>query len=187
MPGCRRARQTWCWALGQAPVRPLASHPDVDLVSFTGGVVTGRAVMAAAAATVKKVALELGGKNPNIVFADSDWEAAIDNALTAVFLHSGQVCSAGARLIVEESIHDKFIDEVVRRAQLIRLGGPDDASRRDRTTHLCRPPRQGRLVRGCCAWQRVRSSGAVERSLTIPTSRQASSTCPRCWTAAHHR
>jgi betaine-aldehyde dehydrogenase len=105
---------------------PLASHPDVDLVSFTGGLVTGRLIMASAAATVKKVALELGGKNPNIVFADADFEAAVDNALTAVFLHSGQVCSAGARLIVEESIHDTFVDEVVRRAQLIRMGGPDD-------------------------------------------------------------
>jgi betaine-aldehyde dehydrogenase len=105
---------------------PLASHPDVDLVSFTGGVVTGRALMAAAAPTVKKVALELGGKNPNIVFADADQETAIDYALTAVFLHSGQVCSAGARLLVEESIRESFVDEVVRRAQLIRLGGPDD-------------------------------------------------------------
>ena len=105
---------------------PLASHPDVDLVSFTGGVVTGRAVMVAAAQTVKKVALELGGKNPNVVFADADFDTAVDFALTAVFLHSGQVCSAGARLLVEESIREKFVDEVVRRAQLIRLGGPDD-------------------------------------------------------------
>jgi betaine-aldehyde dehydrogenase len=82
--------------------------------------------MADAAATVKKVALELGGKNPNIVFADADLEAAIDNALTAVFLHSGQVCSAGARLLVEEPIHDRVVDEVVRRARRIRLGGPFD-------------------------------------------------------------
>ena len=67
--------------------------------------------MAAAAATVKKVALELGGKNPNIVFADADVDVALDYALTAVFLHSGQVCSAGARLLVEESIHDRFVDE----------------------------------------------------------------------------
>ena len=105
---------------------PLAEHPDVDLVSFTGGLVTGRTVMAAAAVTVKKVALELGGKNPNVVFADADRETALDMALTAVFLHSGQVCSAGARLVVEESIHDEFVDELVRRAQAIRLGGPFD-------------------------------------------------------------
>ncbi|CAM5731960.1 Betaine-aldehyde dehydrogenase OS=Streptomyces alboniger OX=132473 GN=CP975_01100 PE=3 SV=1 [Streptomyces alboniger] len=105
---------------------PLADHPDVDLVSFTGGLQTGRGLMAAAAGTVKKVALELGGKNPNIVFADADFETAVDMALTAVFLHSGQVCSAGARLLVEDSLHDRFVDEVVRRARLIRLGGPFD-------------------------------------------------------------
>jgi betaine-aldehyde dehydrogenase len=105
---------------------PLGDHPDVDLVSFTGGLQTGRRLMAAGAGTVKKVALELGGKNPNIVFADADFETAVDMALTAVFLHSGQVCSAGARLLVEDSLHDRFVDEVVRRASAIRLGGPFD-------------------------------------------------------------
>jgi betaine-aldehyde dehydrogenase len=104
----------------------LSEDPRVDLVSFTGGVPTGKRIMAAAATTVKKVALELGGKNPNVVFADADLESALDFALTAVFLHSGQVCSAGARLVVEEAIHDEFVDEVVRRAQRIRLGGPFD-------------------------------------------------------------
>jgi betaine-aldehyde dehydrogenase len=106
---------------------PLSTHPDIDMVSFTGGLLTGKKIMAAASETVKKVALELGGKNPNIVFADADMDAAIDNALTAVFLHSGQVCSAGARLIVEKSIHDKFVNEVARRADLIRLGSPEDS------------------------------------------------------------
>lgn len=105
---------------------PLASHPDIDLVSFTGGLATGRKIMEAAAPTVKKVALELGGKNPNIVFADADWDAALDNAATAVFLHSGQVCSAGSRLIVEASIHDEFVARLVEVAEGIRLGGPDD-------------------------------------------------------------
>ena len=114
--------------LGAGPTAgaPLSSDPNIDLVSFTGGLATGRVIMAAAAATVKKVALELGGKNPNIVFADADWDAALDNALTAVFLHSGQVCSAGARLIVEESIHDEFVDALVQAAKGIRLGGPHD-------------------------------------------------------------
>ena len=105
---------------------PLAEHPDVDLVSFTGGLETGRWIMAAAAQTVKKVALELGGKNPNIIFADADLETAVDFALTAVFLHSGQVCSAGSRLIVQDEVHDRVVDEVVRRAGAIRLGGPFD-------------------------------------------------------------
>ncbi len=105
---------------------PLSTDPRVDLVSFTGGLETGKRIMAAAAGTVKKVALELGGKNPNIVFADADREAALDNALTAVFLHSGQVCSAGARLLVEESIAEEFVAELVRRAGSIRLGGPFD-------------------------------------------------------------
>jgi betaine-aldehyde dehydrogenase len=111
---------------GASAGAPLATHPAVDMVSFTGGLITGRRIMADAAATVKKVALELGGKNPNIIFADADLDAAIDNALTAVFLHSGQVCSAGARLLVEESIHDRVVDDIVRRAQRIRLGGPFD-------------------------------------------------------------
>ena len=105
---------------------PLSTHPDVDLVSFTGGLETGRILMANAAPTVKKVALELGGKNPNIVFADADRDVALDMALTAVFLHSGQVCSAGARLIIQDSIKDDFVDELVERAQRIRLGGPFD-------------------------------------------------------------
>ncbi|WP_030512274.1 aldehyde dehydrogenase family protein [Microbispora rosea] len=105
---------------------PLAEHPDVDMVSFTGGLTTGRRIMASAAQTVKRVALELGGKNPNIVFADADFDTAVDFAVTAVFLHSGQVCSAGARLLVEDSVHEEFVDAVVRRAERIRLGGPFD-------------------------------------------------------------
>lgn len=105
---------------------PLSTHADVDMVSFTGGLHTGRRLMANAAETVKKVALELGGKNPNVVFADADFDAALDNALNAAFVHSGQVCSAGARLIVEESIAERFTDELVRRAKQIRLGGPYD-------------------------------------------------------------
>jgi betaine-aldehyde dehydrogenase len=114
--------------LGAGPTAgaPLSTHPAVDLVSFTGGLQTGRHLMASAAQSVKKIALELGGKNPNIVFADADRDVALDFALTAVFLHSGQVCSAGARLIVQDSIKDDFVDEIVARAREIRLGGPFD-------------------------------------------------------------
>ncbi|MFJ2716927.1 aldehyde dehydrogenase family protein [Streptomyces sp. NPDC087437] len=105
----------------------LAEHPDVGLVSFTGGLVSGAKVARAAADTVKKVALELGGKNPNIVFADAcatdeGFDTAVDQALNAAFLHSGQVCSAGARLIVEEPVRERFVAELARRARKIRLG-----------------------------------------------------------------
>ncbi|MDT0380485.1 aldehyde dehydrogenase family protein [Streptomyces sp. DSM 42041] len=105
----------------------LSAHPDVDLVSFTGGLVSGVKVAQAAAPTVKKVALELGGKNPNVVFADAcateqGFDTAVDQALNAAFIHSGQVCSAGARLIVEESVRDRFVAELAARAQRIRLG-----------------------------------------------------------------
>lgn len=118
--------------LGAGPTAgaPLTEDPRVDMVSFTGGLVTGRRIMAAAAPTVKKVALELGGKNPNIVFADADFEAAVDYALMAIFLHSGQVCSAGARLLVQDELHDAFVDELVGRARAIPLGGPFDENAR---------------------------------------------------------
>ncbi|MFI1830827.1 aldehyde dehydrogenase family protein [Streptomyces sp. NPDC020412] len=118
--------------LGSGPEvgAPLAEDPRVDLVSFTGGLATGRRIMASAAPTVKRIALELGGKNPNIVFADADFDTAVDHALTAVFLHSGQVCSAGARLLVQDELHDAFVDAVVEGARGIRLGGPFDEEAR---------------------------------------------------------
>ncbi|MFF8283705.1 aldehyde dehydrogenase family protein [Streptomyces albus] len=105
----------------------LSEHPDVDLVSFTGGLASGTKVAQAAAPTVKKVALELGGKNPNVVFADAcateeGFDTAVDQALNAAFIHSGQVCSAGARLIIEESVKDRFVTELASRARRIRLG-----------------------------------------------------------------
>lgn len=109
--------------LGPGPVgAALVEHEAVDLVSFTGGLDTGRAILRAAAATVKRVSVELGGKNPNIVFADTDLATVVDNALTAVFLHAGQVCSAGARLIVQDEVHDAVVDGVAAGAERIRLG-----------------------------------------------------------------
>ncbi|MFD0433256.1 aldehyde dehydrogenase family protein [Streptomyces chartreusis] len=100
----------------------LTGHPEVDLVSFTGGLSTGRSIMASAAQGPKNIALELGGKNPNIVFADADFDAAVDYALDAAFLHAGQVCSAGSRLMVEDSLHDRFVEAYADRARSIRLG-----------------------------------------------------------------
>ncbi|MFD7027542.1 aldehyde dehydrogenase family protein [Streptomyces sp. NPDC059917] len=109
----------------------LAAHPDVDLVSFTGGLGSGTKVAHAAVDTVKKLALELGGKNPNVVFADAcataaGFDTAVDQALNAAFMHSGQVCSAGSRLIVEASVRDRFVAELSRRAERIRLGRGTD-------------------------------------------------------------
>lgn len=114
--------------LGAGPTvgAELAVSAEVDLVSFTGGIATGQQIMRAAAGNVKKIALELGGKNPNIVFADADFDVAVDYALLAVFLHAGQVCSAGARLLVENTIHDEFVARVAERARRIRLGNGFD-------------------------------------------------------------
>lgn len=112
-------------ALGDA----LTDTGDVDFISFTGGLATGKRISAVAAEHVTKVAVELGGKNPHIVFADAEWESSVDQVLTGVFLHSGQVCSAGTRLIVEESIADDFVAAVAERAERIRMGdGMDPAS-----------------------------------------------------------
>lgn len=104
----------------------LSSNPDVDLISFTGGIETGKKIMQAASINVKKVALELGGKNPNIIFADADFETAVDQAMNAVFFHAGQICSAGTRVIVEESIHDKFVEALVQRVEKMKLGSGFD-------------------------------------------------------------
>jgi betaine-aldehyde dehydrogenase len=107
----------------------LTDTPDVDFISFTGGLATGRTISEVAAKHVTKVAVELGGKNPHIVFADAQWESSVDQVLTGVFLHSGQVCSAGTRLIIEESIADDFVAALVSRAEQIRIGnGMDPAS-----------------------------------------------------------
>ncbi len=104
----------------------LAVSKSVDLISFTGGIVTGKKVMQAASTNMKKIALELGGKNPNVVFADCDFETAVDQALNAVYFHAGQVCSAGARLIVEDSIHDQFVEALEERVKRIKLGNGFD-------------------------------------------------------------
>jgi betaine-aldehyde dehydrogenase len=114
---------------GERVGQALGDSPDVDMVSLTGGLTAGRSLMRGAAVNVKRVALELGGKSPNIIFADSDFETAVDNALTAAFTHSGQVCSAGCRAIVQDEIYDRFVEEIGKRADRIRLGlGSDDST-----------------------------------------------------------
>jgi len=105
----------------------LARHAGIDKVAFTGGTATGRKVMQAATGNLKRVSLELGGKNPNIVFADADFDAAVDGALFAAFANQGEVCSAGSRLLVEKSIHRPFVQAMLQKIERIKLGHGLDA------------------------------------------------------------
>jgi len=100
----------------------LASNKLCDKVAFTGGTVTGRKILEGASSNLKRVTLELGGKNPNIVFADCDLEAAVDGALFAAFANQGEVCSAGSRLLVEKSIHKAVVDGMLSKIGKIKLG-----------------------------------------------------------------
>ncbi len=104
----------------------LASSPEVDMVSFTGSTKIGEAVMALASKGVKKLTLELGGKSPNIVFADGDMGAAIGGALSAIFMNQGQMCAAGSRLLVEDKIYREFVEKLVARAKKLKIGPADD-------------------------------------------------------------
>lgn len=117
--------------LGAGPTvgAELAENPLVDKIAFTGGTDTGRGIMRAAASTIKKLSLELGGKSANIVFADADLQVATDYALYAICLNAGQVCSSGSRLLVQESIYDAFMAELARKFKLVRVGnGMDPAA-----------------------------------------------------------
>ena len=104
----------------------IAESPDVDMVSFTGGTKTGKHIMKAAAGNMKKLSLELGGKSPNIIFADADFEIAVDYALFGIFAGAGQVCSSGSRILVEESIYERFVNRYVERAKQIKVGPGND-------------------------------------------------------------
>ncbi|MFH0941001.1 MAG: aldehyde dehydrogenase family protein [Candidatus Omnitrophota bacterium] len=104
----------------------LSSSKAVDMVSFTGSTQVGRDVMRAAASNLKKLTLELGGKSPNIVLADCDLDTAVSGTLTAIFMNQGQMCVAGSRLIVEEKIHDKFLELLVAKTRKLKIGDPLD-------------------------------------------------------------
>jgi acyl-CoA reductase-like NAD-dependent aldehyde dehydrogenase len=109
---------------GEVTGATLVKHPGVDLVKFTGGTATGRRIMADAAATLKKVGLELGGKSANIIFADADFDSAVTGALLSIFSNNGQQCLAGSRILVQRPIADRFIDAFVRRVRRIKVGHP---------------------------------------------------------------
>lgn len=107
---------------GETAGAALASHHDVDKVAFTGSHVTGQSIIRASAGNLKRVSLELGGKSPDIVFADADLDAAVPGAAMAVFANSGQICSAGTRLFVEQSIYDEFVGRVAEFGKKLQVG-----------------------------------------------------------------
>ena len=107
---------------GETTGAALVSHPDVDKIAFTGSVEVGKTIMRTAADTLKKISLELGGKSPNIFYADADFEAAVDGALFGVFVNQGEVCSAGSRILVERSIYKRFVDAMAAKARTITVG-----------------------------------------------------------------
>lgn len=109
---------------GAAAGAALAAHPDVDKVAFTGSTEVGRKIIRASAGNVKRVSLELGGKSPNIVFADADMDLAVPGAAMAVFANSGQICSAGSRLFVHRSVHDEFVARLSAFSESLRVGDP---------------------------------------------------------------
>jgi betaine-aldehyde dehydrogenase len=111
---------------GETAGAPLVQHPDVNKIAFTGSAAVGKTIVKQAADTVKRVTLELGGKSPNIFFADADFEPAIDGALFGVFINQGEVCSAGSRILVEKPIYKKFVEAMAEKAKKIKLGAPLD-------------------------------------------------------------
>ncbi|WP_223592734.1 aldehyde dehydrogenase family protein [Neobacillus bataviensis] len=112
--------------IGSVVGQTIAESNEVDIVSFTGSTEVGRRIMQAATGNLKKVSLELGGKSPNIIFDDADMETAVDYALFGIFLGSGQVCSSGSRLLVQEGIYDTFVEKFVEKAKGIRVGPGND-------------------------------------------------------------
>ncbi len=115
--------------MGAGPIvgNEIAASNKVDMISFTGGTKTGKHIMRTAADNMKKISLELGGKSPNIIFADADFETAVDYALFGIYAGAGQVCSAGSRILVEESVYDRFVNRFVERAKQINVGPGDNS------------------------------------------------------------
>lgn len=105
----------------------ITEHPDVDAVTFTGETKTGTAIMKAAAPTLKKLSFELGGKNPNIIFADSDVDEVIETTLKSSFMNQGEVCLCGSRIYVEEAIYDKFLEKFTEATNNLKVGDPFDS------------------------------------------------------------
>jgi aminomuconate-semialdehyde/2-hydroxymuconate-6-semialdehyde dehydrogenase len=110
--------------LGAKVGQAIVEHPDVRAISFTGGTVTGKTIAATAAPMFKKLSLELGGKNPNIIFADCDFENAVSTSIQSSFSNQGEICLCGSRILVERSIYEKFVQEFVKRTKELIVGDP---------------------------------------------------------------
>jgi betaine-aldehyde dehydrogenase len=106
----------------------IVESPDVDMISFTGGTETGKELMRRAAGTMKKLSMELGGKSPNIVFADCDMDAALGGTMSAIFMNQGQMCTAGSRLILEEKIYDEFLNKLVEKTKKLNVSNAHEHS-----------------------------------------------------------
>ena len=115
---------------GRVTGSAMLQHPGIDKIAFTGGTSTGIHVMQEAAKTLKKVTLELGGKSPNIVFEDADYDSAVKGALNGIFYNKGEVCAAGSRLFVQESAHDAFLAKLMERGKKLSVGDPLDPKTR---------------------------------------------------------
>ncbi|HEV2631178.1 MAG TPA: aldehyde dehydrogenase family protein [Pseudolabrys sp.] len=113
---------------GKSAGRALVDHPDIDKVTFTGSPAVGREVLAGAAGNLKRVTLELGGKSANVIFADADLDAAVKAASAGIFFNTGQVCSAGSRILVQAEIYDEVVERLTARAKSIRVGSPAERS-----------------------------------------------------------
>src|SRR5262245_42722530 len=111
---------------GETAGAALVDHPGVDKIAFTGSTEVGRLIMRNAAGTLKRVTLELGGKSPNIVFADADLDAAVEGAMLGLYLNQGQCCCAGSRLFVEEKVHDAMLERLAAKSKSRKLGDPFD-------------------------------------------------------------
>ena len=159
---------------GETCGAPLVQHPDVNKIAFTGSAAVGKIIVKQAADTVKRVTLELGGKSPNIFFADADFEAAIDGALFGVFINQGEVCSAGSRILVQKSIYKKFVDAMVEKAKKHQAGSAARSRHQDGPAGKQRPVRSRALLSG----------SGKERSESWPPAADAPRSLPKATTSS---
>ena len=149
----------------------MVEHPGIDKIAFTGSTATGKSVAAAAAQTLKRVTLELGGKSPSIVFDDADIDAAVAGALYGVYYNAGQCCEARTRILLQSGIYDRFVSAFVEKAKRLRVGDPEDPRDANRRDHAWTSSTKRFEVIARSEWPRARKQFWVERR---PSSTRAS-------------